>query len=158
MNLRIQEVFLLLIDQVLKDVTDQVGGIRLYRNDTLPSGEVCTMHATFEGGYHATLVLCAELPLLTRLAQRMLQQEHVSAQDIEDLAKEYFNVICGHIAVGLFRAEHISSRFSVPHASVGSYTPEKDTDAQSVLNYVSDQNENAQIIHCVLNESKSFKE
>ncbi len=136
-----------ILDQVLQDITEKVAGIHLCPQENLPStSEVCTLYTTFEGGYQASLTLCAEVALLTRLTQYMMQEEHIDPQDIEDFAKEYFNVLCGQISAGLFNATHIASRFGVPNFHLGRYMPDGSGE-QLVLNYISDRNENAQVIH-----------
>lgn len=147
MNTISQDQFQEILDQVLQDITEQVAGIRLCPQDNLSSSEeVCTLYTNFEGGYHASLTLCAEVALLTRLTQYMMQEEHIAPQDIEDFAKEYFNVLCGQIAAGLFNATHIAARFGVPNFHLGRYTP-NESGEQLILNYTSDKNENAQVIH-----------
>ncbi len=147
MNTISQAQFQEILDQVLQDITEQVAGIHLCPQENLPINEdMCTLYTNFEGGYQASLTLCAEVALLTRLTQYMMQEEHIAPQDIEDFAKEYFNVLCGQIAAGLFNATHIASRFGVPNFHFGCYTPDG-TGEQLVLNYTSDKNENAQVIH-----------
>lgn len=135
------------LDQVVQDMTDRIAGIRLCKQDKILSDDVCTVHTTFEGNYHASLILCVETPLLTRLTQHVMQEETVNSQDIEDFAKEYFNVICGQIVAGLFRAAHITSRFRIPRFCMGRYVPQDTCGTRYVLNYISDCNEGAQLIH-----------
>lgn len=154
MNTISQAQFQEILDQVLKDITQQVAGIQLSpqgiqlcAKENSPSQEkMCTLYTNFEGGYQASIALCAEIALLTRLTQYMMQEEQIAPEDIEDFAKEYFNVLCGQIAAGLFNATHIASRFGVPNFHLGRYTPHGDGE-QLILNYTSDKNENAQVIH-----------
>ncbi|MDR3765722.1 MAG: chemotaxis protein CheX [Butyricicoccus sp.] len=142
-----QEEIQNVLDQVVQDMTDRIAGIRLCKQDKVLSGDICTVHTTFEGNYHASLTLCVETTLLTRLTQQVMQEETVDPQDIEDFAKEYFNVICGQIVAGLFRVAHVSSRFRIPSFYMGRYVPQENGGPQYVLNYTSDCNEGAQLIH-----------
>lgn len=147
MNTISQAQFQKILDEVLQDITQQVAGIQLCPQETASEDEeMYTLYTTFEGGYQASIALCAEVAMLTRLTQYMMQEEHIAQQDIEDFAKEYFNVLCGQIAAGLFNATHIASRFGVPNFHLGRYTP-SGTGEQLILNYTSDKNENAQVIH-----------
>ena len=147
MNTISQAQFQKILDEVLQDITQQLAGIQLCPQEETPENdEMYTLYTTFEGGYQASIALCAEVALLTRLTQYMMQEEHIAQEDIEDFAKEYFNVLCGQIAAGLFNATHIASRFGVPNFHLGRYTP-SGTGEQLVLNYTSDQHESAQVIH-----------
>ncbi len=134
-------------DKVLKDITEHISSIQLYKQDDTFLGETCTVQTTFEGGYNATLFLCADTALFTRLAQCVLQSETVSQQDVEDFAKEYFNIICGHIVAKIFQAAHVSSRFSIPDFCTGRIIPEDKGKIRFVLNYKSNCNEGIQLIH-----------
>ncbi len=78
MNTISQVQFQEILDQVLQDITAQVAGIRLCPQENLPSSEeMCTLYTNFEGGYQASFALCAEVALLTRLTQYMMQEEHI---------------------------------------------------------------------------------
>ena len=90
---QIQELW----DKVIQDITEHISNVQLYKQESALLGETYTVQTTFEGGYNATLFLCADTALFTRLAQCVLQSETVSQQDVEDFAKEYFNIICGQI-------------------------------------------------------------
>ncbi len=138
-----------ILDGVMQDVPNRIASIQLQKQDTFLSNNVnnlCTIHTTFEGGYHASLALCADACLLMRLTQHFMQEEIVTSQDIEDFAKEYLNIICGRIVAGLFRSAHISSRFHIPSFSLGRYIPD-DVSSCCILNYTSNCNEGVQLIH-----------
>lgn len=38
----------------------------------------------------------------------------MAPQDVEDFAKEYFNVICGQFVARLFQLTKVASRFRIP--------------------------------------------
>ena len=137
-----------LLDRIIRKVTEDSVGIRLIQGDAQPGNDVCTVHISFRQGFHSSLSLRADTAMLIRLTQAMLQEEHVTPQDLEDVTKEYFNVLCGHIAAALYQATQIAARFSVPCFYLGSYSPEGHKE-QFALNYVSDREGAAQLIHHV---------
>lgn len=139
---RLAEIF----DEIIRDITQREAGICLHAQASPPEGELCTVFATFEHGYHTSLSLCAEMSIFRRLTQHMMEMEEVSPQDVEDFAKEYFNVLCGHIVSRLFQLTKVPARFGVPSFYHGRYVPE-DQLKHIVLTYSSEQNETAQLIH-----------
>lgn len=139
---KLQEVF----DQVIRNVTEREAGILLYQENAPPNGELYTVYAAFEGGFNSSLSLCADASMFTRLTQHMMREKEITPQDVEDFTKEYFNVVCGHIAAELFRTTRVASRFGVPAFYYGRYEPEGRRE-QFALRYSSDQNECAQLIH-----------
>lgn len=135
------------LNQSMQDLTSTFAGIELSQDDSALSDDICTVHTMLEGNHQAFLVLCADTALLTRLAQNIMCQDEVTAQDIEDVATEYFNVICGGIAAGLFQVAHVSSRFQSPQFLTGRYIPEGDEACQYVLSYNGGNNEAMQLIY-----------
>ncbi len=153
-----QSQVLEILDRVMKDITNRI--VTIQSSDKTPPlcpNDSCTVYTTFEGGYRATLTLCVDSNLLLHLAQTSMQEENVSAEDLEDFAKEYFNVICGQVAARLFQAAHISSRFQIPTFETGCYTPEE-TSQELVLNYTSNRNEGAQLIHKAPSEEQNISD
>lgn len=138
----LQDVF----DQVTREVTEKVAGIRLCEGELSSEENLCTVHASFERGFHSSLALCADTAMFTRLTQSMLQEEEVTPQDVEDFTKEYFNVLCGCIASKLFQVTKVASRFDIPAFYTGNYRPE-DQKEQFTICYSSDRNEGARLIH-----------
>ena len=136
------------LDQITRKVTEDSVGIQLIQGESEPGEDVCTVHIHFRKGFRSSLSLRADTAMLTRLTQSMLQEENVTPQDLEDVTKEYFNVLCGHIASALYQATQVASRFSTPSFHQGSYSPE-DQEEQFVLNYGSDQEGAVQLIHHV---------
>ena len=92
------------------------------------------------------MVLCADTALLTRLARIIMCSDQVTEQDVQDVAIEYFNVVCGRIAAGLYQSTRISSRFTPPRFRTGAYVPETPQSGSCVLGYSSGSNENAQLM------------
>lgn len=143
-----QEQLEKMLDQAVREVTEKAGGVQLHRGSSPPAEEICTVHITFKKGFHSSLTLCAEMSMLTRMASRAVRKDSVSAQDVEDFSKEYFNVLCGRIAALLYRAAKVPARFSVPAFYRGRFKPEGQRE-QFTLNYASDQQEGVQLTHYV---------
>lgn len=135
------------LNRSIRDITCRFAGIELCQQDAGLSDDICTVYTTFHGGYHAALVLCADTPLLTRLARKILRSESVTPQDIADVTTEYFNIICGQVAAGLFQTARISSRFHSPVFCTGLYLPKETAVSRCVLNYTSRNQEKIQLIH-----------
>ena len=131
----------------MRDITSRFAGIQLLEEPTALSDDICTVHTVLEGGRPAALLLCADTALLTRLARIIMHRENVTARDIEDVATEYFNIICGRIAAGIFQAAHVPSRFRSPCFRKGLYLPESDPDCRCVLHYTSGNKEGAHLIY-----------
>lgn len=135
-----------LFDQITREVTERESGICLRPENTIPNGELSTVYAAFTRGFHSGLSFCAETALFTRLTQCMMQEEEITPQDVEEFVKEYFNVLCGHIASRLFQITKVASRFGIPAFYQGQYAPEGYRE-HFVISYASDGNGNAQLIH-----------
>lgn len=137
-----------LLDRAVREVTEQTAGVQLYPGGEPPGENLCTVHITFNRGFHTSLTLCADTGLLLRMAQNALGEEELTQQDIEDFCKEYFNILCGKIAAILFRATSIPARFSVPVFYHGRYTPDNQQ-TQFMLTYVDEQEKSVQLMHHV---------
>jgi len=141
---KLQDIF----DQVVREVTEKVAGIRLIEEETSVKEDSCTVHAAFARGFSSSVALCADTAMFTRLTQSMLQSESVTKQDVEDFTKEYFNVICGHIASRLFQVTKVPSRFEIPKFYDGHYQPAGQKE-HFAISYSSDKNESARFSHFV---------
>lgn len=141
-----QERLVEIFDQLVREVTRREAGICLAPGSNEPAGELFTVYTVFERGFNTCLSLSAEASMFVRLTQGMMRKEDVTRRDVEDFAKEYFNVLCGHIVSRLFRETRIPARFRPPVFRSGWYVPE-DHRRQIVLTYVGDGNERAQLIH-----------
>ena len=136
-----------ILDHGMCDVTHQIGRFPLQKQDRVLSGDICTVHTTFEGGYQAALALCADTALFARLARNVMRSENVSQQDIRDVATEYFNIICGRVVAGLFQSVRVSSRFRIPCFRPGPYLPEEKPICSCVLKYHCACQEHAHLIY-----------
>ncbi len=136
-----------MLDQAVRQVTEETASVRLFPSGETLSEDVCTVHITFNKGFSTSLTLCADTKLLLRMARNAFGEDF-NAEDLEDFSKEYFNVLCGKIAVYLKKTTNIAARFSVPEFYRGRYAP-KDHQRQFVLTYSDDQNKGAQLGHYV---------
>lgn len=137
-----------ILDRITREVTKDSMGIQLVQDQSEPGEDVCTVHITFHKGLRSSLSLRADTAMLVHLAQSALETEHITPQDLEDVTKEYFNVLCGKIVAALYKETRIAARFSVPSFHRGSYSPD-DRQEQFVLNYSSGSNEAAQLVHLI---------
>lgn len=139
---KLQEV----IDRITREVTEESVGIQLLQGSGGPGEDLCTVHIDFNQGFHSKLSLQADTAMLTKLTQSFIQEEEVTPQDVEDVTKEYFNVLCGRLASALFQATSIASRFTVPSFQHGTFRPEGHQE-QFVLSYSDENYASAQVIH-----------
>lgn len=137
-----------LLDEAVREVTEQTAGVQLFPSGETPGENLCTVHITFSKGFHTSLSLCADIELLSRMARNALQEEDLTQQDLEDFCKEYFNILCGKIAAILFRTTKVPARFSIPTFYHGRYTPQNQQ-TQFMLTYADEQKESAQLMHHV---------
>ena len=136
------------LDQVTREVTEKVAGIRLYEGAVSPGKDRCTVYSTCEGGLHFSLALSVETSMLIRLTRHIMQEKEVTAQNVEDFTKDFFSVLCGNIAAWLFQITRVASRFGPPIFKRGSLRPEGQN-SRFVLEYFSGQNECVQLIHYI---------
>ena len=139
---KLREIF----DRITREVTRDSAGIPLAEGGNGPGEDSCTVHIGFNKGFHSSLSLRADRRLLTRLSQTILQTEEITPQDLEDVTKEYFNVLCGHIAQELYRVTRVVSRIDVPFFCRGEFSPQGQR-VQFALNYVDDRKDAAQLVH-----------
>lgn len=135
-----------MLDNAVREVTSQAAGVHLHPSGAALSGDLCTIHISFEKGFHTTLTLYADTALFSRMAKNVFGDVELSPQDLEDFSKEYFNILCGKIAAYLFRTTRIAARFGTPTFYHGRYTPENHQ-MQFALTYTDDQREGAQLTH-----------
>lgn len=139
-------------DRSTREVTEGPLGIPLTEGDTGPERDLYTVHIGFHQGFHSSLSLRADAGFFSRMVRTLLQTEAVSPQDLEDVAKEYFNVLCGHIAKAMYQATKVASRFDVPAFCPGYFFPPGQRE-QFSLCYTDDQHNAAQLIHYVPDRS-----
>lgn len=137
-----------MLDQAVREVTEQTAGVALFPGGNTLGNDFCTVHISFNKGFHTSLSLCADTALLARMAQNVFEEETLSKEDLEDFGKEYLNILCGKIAAYLYRTTQIAARFSTPGFYHGCYTPDNQQ-TQFVLTYADEYRDNAQLIHHV---------
>ena len=137
-----------IFDQAVQDVTERTAGVRLHQGNHSPGEDLCTVQITFDKGFHTSLTLCADTGLLYRMASNSFHEESVSPEDLEEFSKEYFNVLCGRIAVSMFRVTQVPAHFSPPTFYRGRYEPEG-REIQFMLTYSDEYSGGVQIIHHV---------
>lgn len=144
-----------ILNQCVQDTTTKFAGIQLLEQDECLLDDMCTVHTVLEGQCPAALLLYANTPMLTKLAQNIIHSESVSQQDIEDVATEYFNVVCGRIVAKLFQATKVPSRFQAPRFMPGCYLPDNKTPCRCVLSYTDDGSTCMQLIYMGLHTPAS---
>ena len=137
-----------ILDQAVQDVTERTAGVRLHQEDMPPGEDLCTVHITFDQGFHTSLTLCADTSLLARMAQNSFHEDAVTPEDLEEFSKEYLNVLCGKVTGALFRATQIPAHFGQPVFYRGRYEPQEQ-EVQFILTYANEHSEGAQLIHHV---------
>lgn len=138
-----------LLDQVTREITQREAGIILSLKDSSPEeleGEVCSAYITFNRGMDTSLSVCADMSMFVRLACGMMMTDEPTPRDVEEVAKEYLNVLCGHVLLRLFEVTKLSARFSVPSFCRGQCVM-KDSEAHIILNYTGDRNERMRLVH-----------
>lgn len=146
-----QEKLRNMLDRVTREITLRDTGIRL--DPVAPGGDgpgesACTVYITFERGMVGTLCLCADADMLIRVAKVLVECDDPTFQDVEDVAKEYLNVLAGHVLIQLFPQEKKPARFSVPAFRRGSFAPEEEQLAMA-LDYASDQAERVRLAYYI---------
>lgn len=137
-----------LLDNTIQDVTKATTGIQISRGNQKPQKDICTVCIYFNQGFSSSLALYAEKPMLERMTKTALQMEFATSRDVEDYAKEFFNILCGQITAAMSYTTKISSRFSVPEFYWGHYSPDNQEE-QFCINYTSSQNEGFQFVHYI---------
>ena len=144
-NALTEQEFLSISDQALRKITHHMGRVRLFSQQPEPSEDMCTVYTTFEGDYQGSLILCMDTEFLLHLAQQVLDANDVTPQDMEDTAKEFFNVLCGNVSAGLHQSAGLSTRFRIPQFRCGPVAPVPEP--CRVLFYTSCRQEGLQLIH-----------
>ena len=137
-----------MLDIAVREVTEITTGVSLHKGGGPPGGDFCTVHVTFKKGVRSSLSLQADRGMMTEMAQRAFHNKLIKSADLEDFAKEYFNVLCGRVAGQLYRLTRTSVRFGVPEFRWGYFEPENHS-RQFTLNYSDDQSRSVQLIHLI---------
>lgn len=137
-----------ILDQALQDVTERTAGVRLNQGTQSLGEDLCTVHITFDKGFRTSLTLCADTSLLLRMACHSFHQENLEPEYLEEFSKEYFNMLCGKIAVAMYQQTKIPAHFGPPVFYHGRYEP-TGQDVHFVLTYCDEHREGVQLIHHV---------
>lgn len=79
-----------------------------------PKHSCCAVYTTTKGAYQVQLVLCASRRTLRRIAQGMLEESSEDSEEIEEAAKEFFNILCGSIVSEIANRYRANVLFSPP--------------------------------------------
>lgn len=136
------------VDRITREVTHSAAGIELRRCAASPETNLYSVYIRFQKGFQFGFSLRADALMLTRLTRAILCAQTVSPQDVEDVAKEYFNVLCGHFAHAFYRTTQVASRFDVPAFYQGTFRPQGLRE-RFCLNYAAGTGGLAQLIYHV---------
>lgn len=131
--------------QAARSVTRQIGGIELGAGNGPPRGDERLVFAPFTKGVEMALALRAETGFFQRISCRMMRREWADEQDMEDSAKEYFNVLCGGVVAALYRSAKAVTRFDIPTFHKGGYRPQGWREDWS-MDFLGDNGEHARLI------------
>ncbi len=138
-----------MLDQVAREIARREARICLSPVEPGGDGPVegaCTVYITFEHGMDGTLCLYANGAMFVRLAREVMQTDDLTPQDVADVAKEYLNVLGGHVLIRLFPEAKRPARFSVPVFCQGLYEPQSERRC-IVLDYTGDKAEQVQLAY-----------
>lgn len=131
----------ILINDTIKEVFKQVAQIEL-QNCTAPkviSKDLCTVYTEFTGGYTIHFAFCAEKKLLKHIAENMLDEPITESEDIEECAKEFLNILCGHMVKTIFGKTKTAARFHSPYFIEEYYVPETDSGSPLIATHYTDE-------------------
>ena len=138
-----------LIGNEIKTVLQQIGvtDMQVCNKFIRPQGEgFYTVYTSTYGAYNMRLAFSAEWTLLDHIAEVMLCQPVSEEEDVIDCAKEFFNVVCGHVVATIFKATKTSARFGCPCFEEGLSTQNCD-DAMLLHCFINEQQEAAVFMH-----------
>lgn len=142
-----REKLRVMLDQVTREITRREAGICLSLTGpggAGPAGDACTVYITFERGMDGTLCLCANAAMFVRVAREVMQTDDLTPRDVADVAREYLNVLGGHVLIRLFPEAKQPARFSVPAFCRGAYLPEGER-LSIALDYTGDEAEQVRL-------------
>lgn len=113
-----------LICDMTQKITQNVAHIDLTLCDMEPDPhcDLCSVYTTLSGGYSSCLVLCAERTFFHRLTENILGHPTDDPEDLEEYAKEYFNVLCGRLVGEIYRVTGQGAKFHPPCFQEGHYS------------------------------------
>lgn len=113
-----------LICDMTKRITQNVAHIDLTLCDIEPDShrDLCSVYTTLSGGYSTCFVLCAERSFFHRLTENILGYPTDDPEDLEEYAKEYFNVLCGRLVGEIYQLTKLGAKFHPPIFQEGHYS------------------------------------
>lgn len=113
-----------LICDMTQRITQNVAHIDLSLCDIEPDPQrdLCSVYTTLSGGYSSCLVLCAERSFFHRLTENILGHPTDDPEDLEEYAKEYFNVLCGRLVGEIYQVTRQGAKFHPPCFQEGHYS------------------------------------
>lgn len=134
------------LNYVMVHTTKKMAGMQITTQPPSFSNNPCTVSAIFEGNCDLSLSLCADKLFFVRLAQEIFQDSNVSENDIEDVAKEYLNVICGRLITQVSSLIHKPTSFRFPVFQTGQHIFDGDPRYSCRSYYISDNNDNILLV------------
>ncbi len=131
----------ILINDTIKQVFKQVAQIEL-QDCTVPNvipQNLYTVYTTFTGGYTIHFAFCAEKKLLKHIAENMLGEPVTESEDIEECAKEFLNILCGHMVKTIFGKTKTAARFHSPYFVEGYYIPETEDNSSIIATHYTNE-------------------
>lgn len=102
-------------DALLREILEQLSGIRLSRRPPwTPKGAGPPMDGVYgrvDGAYQMRLLFRAEPRVFQRLASNMIGAPAKDAQEVQEYATEFANVLCGRFISEIYRATKVPARF-----------------------------------------------
>lgn len=137
----------LLAEQLICEIADQMGAIRLSCEQSLPQCEVnnrkmSVMSARIGGDYSISIYFLAEHSLFLRLARNMLGEEP-GEEDVRTYATEFFNIVCGRFISELINKADISVRLMPIDSEPQSAAETWNKEMMKKLHFISDMKEYA---------------
>lgn len=100
--------------------------LRMDRPAREPKPPCCAVYTTTKGAYQAQLVLCASRKTLRRIAEGMLGESSGDPSEMEEAAKEFFNILCGNIVSEIAHRYRAKVLFSPPNFALDGRCPPLD--------------------------------
>lgn len=96
------------------EIIELMSGIKLQDNPSwiqeVKGRKLDAIHGFVDGDYQIELRFLAEPRMFSRLARNMIGSEP-RADEVQEYAMEFFNVVCGRFVSELYKVTHTSARF-----------------------------------------------
>lgn len=94
-----------------------------------------------DGAYSSRLLAYGDLALFCRMAQTLFRCSEPDAEQIEETAKEFLNILCGKLISEIYQKTGIPARFYIPHFFAPEEVPDIDLQQGKTLWLCSERNE-----------------